>query len=124
MKRILTLHMIIGEGVRLNIYVEDDKHTVYNLEMQVENYIHLPQRSRYYQRLKVLLSYFDGKPVESELALTINEEVMSARINIKWRREYMLLSVELLRQFKEERDAGHKIGIAEGRVEGCALKYT
>lgn len=40
-----------NRGIRLDIYVEDDNHTVYNLEMQVENYNYLPQRSRYYQGL-------------------------------------------------------------------------
>lgn len=40
--------------------------------------------------------------------MTINEEVMRARSNMKWRREYMLLSIELDQKFRE------------GRIEGRA----
>ena len=36
-------------GERLDIYVEDDKNTVFNLEMQTTSYAELPKRSRYYQ---------------------------------------------------------------------------
>lgn len=38
-----------AKGVRLDIYVEDDKNTVFNLEMQTTSYAELPKRSRYYQ---------------------------------------------------------------------------
>ncbi len=38
-----------AKGIRLDVYVEDDRKTVYNVEMQVENSGHLPGRSRYYQ---------------------------------------------------------------------------
>ena len=35
--------------IRLDIYVEDDDNTVFNLEMQTTTYKELPKRSRYYQ---------------------------------------------------------------------------
>lgn len=38
-----------SKSIRLDIYVEDDKNTVFNLEMQTTNYEELPKRSRYYQ---------------------------------------------------------------------------
>lgn len=38
-----------GKGVRLDIYVADAEHTVYNVEMQTSNKKELPQRTRYYQ---------------------------------------------------------------------------
>lgn len=42
-----------GKSIRLDVYVEDDKHVVYNTEMQQKgdrDYIlYLPKRSRYYQ---------------------------------------------------------------------------
>ena len=38
-----------SKSIRLDIYVEDDKNTVFNLEMQMTNYEELPKRSRYYQ---------------------------------------------------------------------------
>ena len=38
-----------SKGIRLDIYVEDDDNTVFNLEMQSTTYKELPKRSRYYQ---------------------------------------------------------------------------
>ncbi|MCM1400047.1 MAG: Rpn family recombination-promoting nuclease/putative transposase [Clostridium sp.] len=38
-----------AKSVRLDVYVEDDKSTVYNIEMQVSINKNLPKRSRYYQ---------------------------------------------------------------------------
>lgn len=38
-----------AKGVRLDVYVEDEQNTVYNIEMQVTLNKNLPKRSRYYQ---------------------------------------------------------------------------
>jgi len=38
-----------NKGIRLDIYVDDDKGTVYNIEMQKGKDTDLPRRSRYYQ---------------------------------------------------------------------------
>ena len=38
-----------SKDIRLDIYVEDDDNTVFNLEMQTTTYKELPKRSRYYQ---------------------------------------------------------------------------
>lgn len=38
-----------GRGVRLDVYVEDDSNTVYDIEMQSTLKKNLPKRSRYYQ---------------------------------------------------------------------------
>ncbi|MFI3172891.1 MAG: Rpn family recombination-promoting nuclease/putative transposase, partial [Eubacteriales bacterium] len=38
-----------SKGIRLDVYVADDKHTVYNIEMQATDTHELPARSRYYQ---------------------------------------------------------------------------
>ena len=38
-----------GKGIRLDVYVNDDKGTVYNVEMQRGRKKELPKRSRYYQ---------------------------------------------------------------------------
>ncbi len=38
-----------SKSVRLDVYVEDEKDTVYNIEMQVALNKNLPKRSRYYQ---------------------------------------------------------------------------
>ncbi len=37
-----------GKGIRLDVYVNDEKHTVYDLEMQTTNTKELPKRTRYY----------------------------------------------------------------------------
>ncbi len=38
-----------AKSVRLDIYVEDGKETVYNIEMQTTENRNLPKRTRYYQ---------------------------------------------------------------------------
>ena len=40
-----------AKGIRLDIYVKDEKTIVYNVEMQAAHTLNLPQRSRYYQSL-------------------------------------------------------------------------
>ena len=39
------------KSIRLDIYLEDDEHTIYNIEMQVDDRHDIPKRSRYYQGL-------------------------------------------------------------------------
>ena len=41
--------LLESKGIRLDIYVSDEKGTVYNCEMQRTNRDDLPKRSRYYQ---------------------------------------------------------------------------
>lgn len=41
--------LLEGKGVRLDVYVNDDKGTIYNAEMQRGRKRELPKRSRYYQ---------------------------------------------------------------------------
>ena len=64
-----TIQMTIKlKGIRLDIYVEDDNNTVFNLEMQTTNYEELPKRSRYYQdiidlfQLYILLNDYQDYP--------------------------------------------------------------
>lgn len=40
-----------AKSVRLDVYVQDDKNTVYDLEMQVTHTKELPKRTRYYQSM-------------------------------------------------------------------------
>lgn len=40
-----------SKGIRLDVYVEDDEHSVYDLEMQTSVDKELPKRSRYYQSM-------------------------------------------------------------------------
>lgn len=45
-----SIHLSAGsKGIRLDVYVEDDKNTVFNLEMQTSFRRDLPKRMRYYQ---------------------------------------------------------------------------
>mgnify|MGYP002091340184 CR=1 FL=1 len=39
---------IDGKGIRLDVYVKDENHTIYDLEMQTTNTRELPKRTRYY----------------------------------------------------------------------------
>lgn len=38
-----------SKGIRLDVYLNDEKGTIYNIEMQTTNKYNLPKRSRYYQ---------------------------------------------------------------------------
>ena len=38
-----------GKGIRLDVYVDDENGTIYNIEMQTKVKKELPKRSRYYQ---------------------------------------------------------------------------
>lgn len=38
-----------SKSIRLDVYVEDDKNTIYNIEMQATDKRNLPKRTRYYQ---------------------------------------------------------------------------
>lgn len=42
----LSIH---AKSIRMDVYVEDDKHTIYDVEMQTGQNSNLPKRSRYYQ---------------------------------------------------------------------------
>ena len=38
-----------SKSIRLDVYVEDDENSVYNIEMQTTRHKNLPKRMRYYQ---------------------------------------------------------------------------
>ncbi len=40
--------VIDEKSIRMDVYVKDDKHTIYDIEMQTSNTKELPKRSRYY----------------------------------------------------------------------------
>ena len=40
-----------GHGVRFDIYLKDDRDTIYDIEMQTSHYEEIPKRSRYYQAM-------------------------------------------------------------------------
>jgi len=56
--------LLDGKGIRLDVYVNDDKDTVYNVEMQRTKRKDLPKRARYYQGNIDLDLITAGKPYE------------------------------------------------------------
>lgn len=44
-------HAVDSKSIRLDVYIEDDENTVYDVEMQTTNPGNLPKRSRYYQAM-------------------------------------------------------------------------
>lgn len=53
-----------SRSVRLDLYVEDDKNTVYNVEVQTVDTKELPKRSRYYQGMIDLNLIEKGEPYQ------------------------------------------------------------
>lgn len=53
---------IDAKSVRLDVYVEDSKNNVYDIEMQVTTSKELPKRTRYYQSLLDMQMIDRGKP--------------------------------------------------------------
>lgn len=41
----------LAKGIRLDVYVEDEKNTIFNVEMQTTNHFSLGKRTRYYQSI-------------------------------------------------------------------------
>jgi len=63
-----------SKSVRLDIYVEDDKKTVYNIEMQTTDKTNLPKRMRYYQGmidLNILNKGIDYKKLNKSFVIFI-----------------------------------------------------
>lgn len=48
------------KSIRLDVYLEDDENTVYDIEMQIDNKYDTPKRSRYYQGLMDVKSLPSG----------------------------------------------------------------
>jgi len=61
-----------GKGIRLDVYVDDENGTVYNIEMQTKVKKELPKRSRYYQgMIDMNLIERGGKYKELKLSFVI-----------------------------------------------------
>lgn len=50
-----------SKGIRLDVYLEDDENSIYNVEMQSSSEKSLPKRSRYYQGVIDLEQMEKGK---------------------------------------------------------------
>lgn len=182
-----SIDMAVGaKSIRLDVYVEDEAQTVFDLEMQPSVKKNLPKRTRYYQgmidlnilekgedyqklrksfiifictydpfsqgrhiytfenrctqdpqltlgddaikiilntkgtandispELKRLLDYIDGKDASDSFTRDLDDAVLSARRNERWRLDYMTLQQEYREKFEE----GHTVGLQEGRKEG------
>ena len=63
-----------------------------------------------------MLQYFaEGKP-DGPLARQLDRRLEEAKVNVKWRAEFMTLEMELIGREK----VGHKLGLAEGIEIGTA----
>ena len=90
-----------AKSVRLDIYVEDGKETVYNIEMQTTENRNLPKRTRYYQG---------------------DEAVQSVRKNEKWRLDYMTLQMNYQEKYEQGIEQGNKQA-ALRMIEAGKLSY-
>lgn len=70
------------KGIRLDVYVEDDQNTVYNIEMQSANRGSLPKRSRYYQSVMDVESLNRGS-VYQELQKRLEDGTTKIFLNTK-----------------------------------------
>ena len=50
-----------SRGIRLDVYVEDDRNTVYDVEIQTSRFQNLPKRMRYYQSMLDIHSLNSGE---------------------------------------------------------------
>lgn len=88
-----------AKSVRLDIYVEDGKETVYNIEMQTTENRNLPRRTRYYQGmidLNILEKGDNYKDLKRSFVIFVCTfemegakrpvDVCSARTGTEWRR--------------------------------------
>lgn len=116
----------------MDVYVEDDNNTVFDIEMQTTKQKDLPKRSRYYQGMidlilgdesikvfvnatgarenvsndmKAFLDYLTGKTSNNHLVKKLQNEVEKARNREEWRTEYMTL----LRRDEEKREEGFNL---------------
>jgi len=184
---------IDSKGIRLDVYIEDDENTVYDIELQTYEDGDLIMRNRYYHSLIAvdnlnkgamysemkrsyvifICSYdpfkmglpvytartrFDEKlgavvddgavsvflncsskddsigddmrkffkyireksPSKEGLTKSIENDLLEAKNQKKWRREYMTLYELTQRERKEAREEGRAEGLAEGLTEGRA----
>lgn len=118
-----------AKSIRLDVYVEDDKNTMYTVEMQASDTGELPKRSRYYQslmdmqaldrgqtyrKLKEFLNYAAGKSADGTFVRELEEAVRKAKQNRKWRREYMTLMMRDRVNIEKGIERGIEQGIEEG----------
>jgi predicted transposase/invertase (TIGR01784 family) len=174
-----------GKAIRMDVYVEDDQNSVYDLEMQTTLKSNLPKRMRYYQGicdmeliqqgedysvlkrmyiifictsdpfrenlpiytfksicqenpslllndevtklivnasgdtsnlpegLKAFVKYLSTSTPTDDLTGQIEGAVAKARLNKRWRDEYMTINMELKQQYKSGLEDGFKDGFAD-----------
>ena len=121
------------KSIRLDVYVNDDRGTVFNIEMQTskdmeEHDILLNDGATKLflstkgtnddisKPLQRFLDYVDGHAASDELLREIESAVDEAKHCETWREEYSMLSMDHYTYWKE--------GVAEGRVEGLVEGKT
>ena len=69
-----------AKAIRLDVYVEDDQNTVFNLEMQTSDNRNLPKRMRYYQGVIDLNILQKG---QENTALTLDDDAVKIILSTK-----------------------------------------
>ena len=94
------------------IHLEDKTHKIfYNFTAY--------QRELNKNRRSVLQYFAEGKP-EGQLAKQLDRKLEEAKVNVKWRAEYMTLEMELIGREKVGLEKGHQLGLNEGIEIGTA----
>ena len=121
-----------SKSVRLDVFVNDDKGTIFNIEMQTskQNTNRVLNDGTYKiflstkgelgdisKPLKYFLDYIDGKEPEDALMYEIDSEVHTIKQCDEWRRDYMTLAFEMENKLKEGIEIGREEGREEGKVE-------
>lgn len=74
-----------AKGVRLDVYLEDDEDSVYDIEMQVSLKKDIPRRSRYYQGMVDLNLIWRGAPynrLKKSYVIFISPEDLFPGVNL------------------------------------------
>ena len=84
-----------GKGVRLDVYVEDESNTVYDIEIQPTMKSNLPKRSRYYQGmidLNLIERGADYKELKKSFVIFIcfNDHIIVRKLSYDFRENFCI----------------------------------
>ena len=88
------------KSVRLDVFVNDDKGTVLSKPLQA------------------FLDYIDGQEATDELLRDIDDAVYEVKHCEAWKEEYVMLSMDHYKYWKEGMAEGIAEGLAQGKAEG------
>ena len=114
-----------SKSVRLDIFIEDDRNTIYNVEIlplgDETTKIILNTKGTAIDvsdDMKALLNYIDGQLPSDAYTTELDAAVKSARHNERWRHDYMTLEMIYQEKYEQGEAAGYKRGIECGIEKG------